>query len=99
VWRLRRFIGGYANVSVALTLYLKEDVPEFELGEEVLQAHAAVKKAITSATILALPGTIGIFVLEAKVFNADASAYQIEAQFLQEQRDKSFRPIGYWRRH
>ena len=90
----RRFIPGYAKLAIALTRYLKDEVPNtFELDYAALQAHNTLKVAITSAPILALPRASGLYVLE-----ADASASQLGVQLLQEQPDKSFRPIGYWSR-
>jgi transposase InsO family protein len=90
----RRFISGYSKVAVALTRYLKDGVPEtFSLDDDALKSHSQLKNAITSAPVLALPNATGLYVLE-----ADASASQLGVQLLQEQSDKSFRPIGFWSR-
>jgi hypothetical protein len=91
----RRFIFGFSEVAAALTIYLKDDLPDkFELDEAALQSHDSLQKAITAAPILALTRATGLYVLE-----VDASASQLGVQLLQEQPEKSFRPIGYWSRH
>jgi Reverse transcriptase (RNA-dependent DNA polymerase)/RNase H-like domain found in reverse transcriptase len=90
----RRFIPRYAKVAAALTNYLKDEMPDsFVLNTDALQAQSDLKDAITSAPILALPRATGMYVLK-----ADASATQLGVQLLQEQPDKTFRPIGFWSR-
>jgi RNase H-like domain found in reverse transcriptase len=58
-----------------------------------MQAHIQLKEAIVTAPVLALPRKQGAYVLE-----TDASAAQLGVQLLQQQEDKSYRPLGYWSR-
>ena len=75
-------------------MFLKENVEDpFELDESGRSAHAALKEALVSAPVLALPQVKGTFILE-----TDASASQLGAQLIQEQVDSTFRPVGFWSR-
>lgn len=90
----RKFVDCYAKKAAPLTRYLKDDMAEpFDLDDEATAAHRALKMAIISAPILALPKATGTFVLE-----TDASACQLGVQLLQQQEDSSWRPIGFWSR-
>jgi RNase H-like domain found in reverse transcriptase len=90
----RCFIPGYPKVAVALTRYLKDDIPDsFELDDAAILAHSKLNENITTAPILALPRPQGLYVLE-----ADASAAHLGVKLLQQQPDESLRPIGFWSR-
>jgi RNase H-like domain found in reverse transcriptase len=90
----RRFTPGYSNIASSLTKYLQDNVADqFDLDADGLNSHSDLKACITTAPILSLPWSSGLYVLE-----ADASASQLRAQLLQEQPDKTFRPIGFWSR-
>jgi transposase InsO family protein len=90
----RRFIDKYAKVAAPLTRYLKAELgDEFSLDDEALRAHEMLKALITSAPILALPRPGAKMVLE-----TDASNEQLGVQLLQEEEDRSLRPIGFWSR-
>jgi RNase H-like domain found in reverse transcriptase len=90
----RRFIPGNAKIAVALTRYLKDDIPDsFELDDAVILAHSKLKESFSAAPILALPRPQGLYVLE-----ADASAAQLGVRLLQQQPDESLSPIGFWSR-
>jgi RNase H-like domain found in reverse transcriptase len=65
----------------------------FVLDSDAIQAQRDLKTSITSAPILALPRATGLYFLE-----ADAFASQLGVQLLQEQPDRSFRPVGFWSR-
>jgi RNase H-like domain found in reverse transcriptase len=87
----RRFIPGYSKVAVALTIYLKDDIPDsFELDDAAILAHSKLKESITTAPILALPRPQGLYDLE-----ADVSAAKLGVQFLQQQTHEILRPIGF----
>jgi RNase H-like domain found in reverse transcriptase len=80
----RRCIKNYSVVAAPLNKYLKGDREKiFNLDAEALQAHKALKKAISTAPVLALPNKTGRYVIE-----ADASEAQLGAELLQEQADK-----------
>jgi hypothetical protein len=90
----RSFIPKYATIAAPLTKYLKGDADEtFKLNYEALEAHAKLKQAVVSAPVLALPSKTGKYVLE-----TDVSGAQLGVQLLQEQEDRSYRPLGYWSR-
>jgi transposase InsO family protein len=90
----RKFIENYARKAAPLTRYLKDDVTEpFELDQEAIIAHEALKTAVTTAPVLALPNSRGKYILE-----TDASASQLGVQLLQEQDDATLRPVGFWSR-
>jgi Reverse transcriptase (RNA-dependent DNA polymerase)/RNase H-like domain found in reverse transcriptase len=90
----RRFIKIYSIVAAPFNKYRKGYREEtFNLDAEALQAHKALKKAISTAPVLALPNKTGRYVIE-----ADASEAQLGAQLFQEQADKSYLPVGYWSR-
>jgi hypothetical protein len=81
-------------LAAPLNKYLTGEQPEtFDLDETALSSHAALKMAVTTAPVLALPRKEGRYIVE-----ADASASQLGAQLLQEQEDGSYRPLGYWSR-
>jgi hypothetical protein len=89
-----RFIPGYSKIESSLTKYLQDNVADqFDLDADGLNSHSELKACITTAPILSLPRSSGLYVLE-----ADASASQLGAQLLQEQPDKTFRPIVFWSR-
>jgi RNase H-like domain found in reverse transcriptase len=90
----RRFIPGYSKIASSLTKYLQDNVADqFNLDADGLNSHSELKACITTAPILSLPRSSGLYVLE-----ADASSSQLGDQLLQEQPDKTFRPIGFWSR-
>jgi hypothetical protein len=87
----RKFVDGYAKKAAPLTRYLKDDMAEpFEFDEEARVAHRALKMAIISAPILALPKATGTSVLE-----TGASASQLGVQLLQQQGDSPWRSVGF----
>jgi transposase InsO family protein len=90
----RRFVKGFSTLAAPLTKLLRKDQPErFVLNEEQLKAVENLKESILNPPVLALPVSGRPYIVE-----TDASANQLGCVLLQEQQDKSLRPIGFWSR-
>jgi len=91
----RRFIKDYARVARPLSAMTSTKGSDrwTSLSAEALAAFEDLKKRLTEAPILALPRREGAYTVD-----TDASAGQIGAVLLQEQPDRSTRPVGYWSR-
>jgi RNase H-like domain found in reverse transcriptase len=81
-------------MAAPLTQYLKNDLDdEFQLDEAALKAHELLKNVINTAPVLAFPRPGARMILE-----TDASNSQLGVQLLQEEEDKTVRPVGFWSR-
>ena len=85
----RKFVHGFGTIAAPLTALLKKE--GFLWSEAAAQAFTALKAALTSAPILALPDFNLPFIVE-----CDASTYGFGAVLLQEQHPVAFfsRPVA-----
>jgi hypothetical protein len=90
-WSVPKNHCGVRKGGRPLTRYLNDDLDdEFQLDEAALTAHELLKNVITTAPVLALPRPGARMILE-----TDASNAQLGVQFLQEEEDKTVRPVGF----
>jgi len=73
----RKFIHNYSSVTAPLTALLKKD--GFSWGEQAAAAFEALKTAVTTTPILAMPDITKVFVVE-----CDASSHGFGAVLVQE---------------
>jgi hypothetical protein len=85
----RKFVNNYGAIAAPLTALLKKD--GFTWTEDAAAAFAALKRAVTSAPVLALPDFARPFTVE-----CDASTYGFGAVLLQDAHPIAFfsRPVG-----
>jgi len=91
----RRFVKDYARVARSLSAMTSTKGPDRWTSQsaEALAAFEELKKRLTAAPILALPRREGAYTV-----GTDAGAGQVGAVLLQEQPDRTTRPVGYWSR-
>ena len=59
----RRFVKGYATITTPLNRLMRKDQP-FEWTDDAQEAFVAIKEALTSSPVLAMPNDSGEFVLD-----------------------------------
>jgi len=91
----RRFIKDYAHIAKPLTKLTSKKLPHVlpSLDAAQLAAFEYLKERSTSTSILALPRSESLFILD-----TDACAVQVGCALLQQQPDKSILPVGYYSR-
>jgi hypothetical protein len=82
----RKFVQDYGSIAAPLTALLKKD--DFSWNDKAAAAFQALKAAVTSAPVLALPDFARPFVVE-----CDASIYGFHAVLIQDKH-----PIAYFSR-
>jgi hypothetical protein len=85
----RKFIKGFSKLAAPLTHLTKDDV-KFEWGAAQQQAFDALKLAIRTGPVLALPDPALPFVV-----HTDASGFAVGAVLSQKQPDGALRPIAF----
>ena len=91
----RMFVKDYARVARPLSAMTNTKGPNrwTSLSAEALVAFEKLKTRLMEAPFLALPRREGAYTVD-----TDASAGQVGAVLLQEQPDRTTRPVGYWSR-
>ena len=92
----RRFVTGYSGIARPLNAMLRKDAePDWDSPtNEELEAFETLKPKLVTPPILGLPKANRPYMIE-----TDASAYQIGATLLQQQKEtepNEWTPIGYW---
>lgn len=88
----RHFVKDFASLSSPLTRMLRKDEPDtFKLDEKQTLAFKTLKSALASPPVLALPQTDLPYVLD-----TDAGDIQIGCVLMQQQEDKTLRPLGFF---
>lgn len=87
-WRL---VSKYAALAALSVKFLKNEYGEMlQLDAAALKTHYDFNSRVTLKPVLALPRKAGAYVLD-----TDASAAQLNVQFLQERLDDSYRQVGF----
>lgn len=91
----RRFVPNFARIAAPLTKKLRKGEPQNfgDLDKAESEAYERLRDSMISPPVLALPRAGYSYTLD-----TDACDYQVGCVLLQEQPDKTLRPVGYWSR-